>query len=1128
MNLSSRLYSVSYPFTNFSARSLTRILAPCILFIMVLLTTGSGICEAALDQAAVELNNRGVALMGRFDYSAAREIFLSLSKQYPDNPDIKVNLAIAVLNRQEDGDETEALSILKKVLERHPENLRAQFCTGLLELHGGRPDVAVDHFKQVIALDPADVDALYFLAQCYMQQSQPGEALPWFNRVLEIDPYLLSAYYGSFQANQRLRNRKEARAMLNEFKRLKENPRSRAIEFKYMKMGQKSEVSSIDAPRPKFLPKPDGPLFASARDLAPSGSSSWTGDNRTSITYCDINGDDRLDIFIAGGFKTPEGSGNAVLLQTSPEGAYRLEPAHPLAGVQKVNAALWGDYDNDGLTDVYLLRNGPNQLWHQQPAGQWQDVGEATMTRGGDEHTVDGAFMDADHDGDLDLFLVNADGPNELFNNNLDGTFRPLAGEFGLAGTETASRAVLAADLDSDRDVDLLVVNRKPPHEVFINHLVWEYRSGQGWDALLNADITAAAAADTDADGRLEIHTLDSAGSMKIWRQSEKHVWEPTELKIPDDFTGRNLTGLALDDLDGDGRIEVVVYGPAGWFAAALEPDRLEILFTGQTDDRAGLKALALMASIHGPQITAWYPDGPRLWPAGSGRYQFAELMPSGREAPADSMRSNFSGIGVRFAVRVDSIWRMVDSCRLNSGPGQSLQPATVGLAGAPKIDFVAIDWSDGVFQTELNLEGARRYHITETQRQLSSCPVLFAWNGKEFGFISDLLGVGGIGYFLAPGLYSESRPYEHFMLPPDRIKAKNGRMLIKLTEPMEELTYLDAVRLKAYDLPPGWSMTLDERMGITEPYPTAEPLFYKIMVNPVKVVDVTGKDVTAAVKTPDFQAAPITPRDPRFIGLLTREQAITLTFSTPLEGPEGRALLLADGWIEYPYSQTNFAAWQAGAEYQAPSLDAAGEDGRFETVWEQFGYPAGMPHQMSIPLPKLPKDCRRLRLRTNQEIYWDRVAVVYARPCPEAKVVQLPLVAARMEQIGFPERADGPQHLPGYLFTNRRPAADMHIQEGLYTRIGPVNELLTDRDNAVAIFGPGEGVHIEFSEPETEIQAGWTRVFVVEVEGWCKDMDLYTKDGETVGPMPHLGEWTERAKELNRTFNTRFRSGRL
>ena len=83
-------------------------------------------------------------------------------------------------------------------------------------------------------------------------------------------------------------------------------------------------------------------------------------------------------------------------------------------------------------------------------------------------------------------------------------------------------------------------------------------------------------------------------------------------------------------------------------------------------------------------------------------------------------------------------------------------------------------------------------------------------------------------------------------------------------------------------------------------------------------------------------------------------------------------AVLVADGWIEYPYSQTVFAAWQAGLRYQAPTLEARAEDGSWQSVAVEFGYPAGMPRTMALPLVDLPRGTSALRLSSNMEIYWD------------------------------------------------------------------------------------------------------------------------------------------------------------
>jgi hypothetical protein len=73
-------------------------------------------------------------------------------------------------------------------------------------------------------------------------------------------------------------------------------------------------------------------------------------------------------------------------------------------------------------------------------------------------------------------------------------------------------------------------------------------------------------------------------------------------------------------------------------------------------------------------------------------------------------------------------------------------------------------------------------------------------------------------------------------------------------------------------------------------------------------------------------------------------------------------------------------------------------------------------------------------------------------------------------------------------------------------------------------VFGPGEEIHLEFAASAPP-SAGWTRRFVLEMRGWCKDMDLYTQDGDTVEPLP--GVRATAAAELQRRYTTRYESGR-
>ena len=173
-------------------------------------------------------------------------------------------------------------------------------------------------------------------------------------------------------------------------------------------------------------------------------------------------------MFIAAALAGPdEQTWNAVVLRDGT--SWKLALEHPLTKIDAVRTALWGDFDNDALTDVYLCRAGKNQLWRHVAANQWEDVTDSSETDGGELDTVDGAMFDADHDGDLDLFLVQRDGQNELLNNNLNGTFRPIGQQQGVAGDGRASHGVLVADLDNDRDADMIVLNDELPHDIYIN-----------------------------------------------------------------------------------------------------------------------------------------------------------------------------------------------------------------------------------------------------------------------------------------------------------------------------------------------------------------------------------------------------------------------------------------------------------------------------------------------------------------------------------------------------------------------------------------------------------------------------------------------------------------------------------
>jgi hypothetical protein len=1076
--------------------------------------TGPAVRDASLVLAV----NRGVAEMGQYDFSAAAATFTGLAESYPSEAGISLNLALALINRQGDGDAANAERLLAAIADDAEVGTRAAYALGLLRLYAGRDAEAAPLLSKVAAAAPRDPYPAYFAGQARLATA-PDEALAWFSKAQALDPQLRSAFYGAFQALQRLGRADDAAAMLTRFQALERDPRAQLAEFKYTRMGPLAMAVTLDVPTradAETLPPVAAMAFAPAQPIAfpeiPAGAG-----RSASITATDINGDGEVDLFLADAVAGRHP--NVVVFGGSDTRMFEL--AHPLSSVRSVRSALWGDIDDDGLVDVVLLRSGATAIWRQSPAGQWRDVTASMRAATPDVDAVDGALFDADHDGDLDIWLVNARGPNELLNNNGDGTFRRIAAQAGLGGDRRPSRGVAVADLDGDRDHDIVVLKASPPHEVFLNDRVWAYRPAAGFDAFKAADVSAAIVADADADGQVELYTAGPSG-LQLWQPDGAGTWTAATIGS----TGGSFQGsLAVADVDGDGGLDLVAGRERGWAAWSLRAAGAGPI---ADETASGVTAWAVVQHDpgRGPSMVGLSSSGLVEWRPAQHRPPYVTLAPTGREVASDQRRSNTSGIGTRLAVRAGSQWTVVDTVRTASGPGQSLQPVSVGLGGSggTRADFVSVLWSDGILQTEIDLAAGRVHRIQETQRQLSSCPVLFTWDGTGFRFVTDILGVGGIGFLERPGVYSPPHPYERVLLPDGMLAARHGRYQLVLGEPMEEVAYLDRAALVVYDLPPGWQMALDERKAIAGAVPTGAPVFYREERLPRRVVNDRGDDVTAATATADLLAAPPGAVDPRFIGRTARH-AVTLEFDSAIERGPGTPVLMIDGWVEYPYAQTVFAAWQAGAPYQAPTLEARDRQGRWHAVAPEFGYPAGMPRRMTLPLATLPRDTVALRLHTTQEIYWDRLSVVYSEPAPEVVVRKADLAAAAVRASGFARRTTGPQRTPHYDYARRVPLLDTRHPRGWYSRFGPVAPLVEHDDDAVAIIGPGEEVLLEFEAPDTPPPAGWTRRVVLDAKGWCKDMDLYTKDGETVAPLP--GEDSALRRSLHARFNTRYEGGR-
>ncbi len=99
--------------------------------------------------AVIEQHDRGVALMGQFDYAAAHDVFAALEEQHPTWADVKIDLAISKLNRREPDDVANAEALLDSVIRSHPDKLRAKYCRAILLLYAAEPERACSISKRL-------------------------------------------------------------------------------------------------------------------------------------------------------------------------------------------------------------------------------------------------------------------------------------------------------------------------------------------------------------------------------------------------------------------------------------------------------------------------------------------------------------------------------------------------------------------------------------------------------------------------------------------------------------------------------------------------------------------------------------------------------------------------------------------------------------------------------------------------------------------------------------------------------------------------------------------------------------------------------------------------------------------
>lgn len=267
----------------------------------------------------------------------------------------------------------------------------------------------------------------------------------------------------------------------------------------------------------------------------------------------DYDLDGRIDLWLPNGADLPgtEPRREPRALLARNRGGWRFDGVTAVAGLLHeaygVGATV-GDVDGDGFPDLFTSNFGPKRLWRNMGDGTFADVTAAAGVADGDKLGAGVAMLDADGDGDLDIYCANYvrfgyEGhvsprirgvpvyhgprdyeawPDTLFRNEGDGTFTDAGAESGIAAVAAPGMGVVCFDADDDGDTDVFVLDDVAANLLFLNdgHGHFEeaaLEAGVAYDAVGQANGGMGVdCGDFDNDGWLDLWTTTSQGQRPI------------------------------------------------------------------------------------------------------------------------------------------------------------------------------------------------------------------------------------------------------------------------------------------------------------------------------------------------------------------------------------------------------------------------------------------------------------------------------------------------------------------------------------------------------------------------------------------------------------------------------------
>lgn len=1071
----------------------------------------------------------GLAALQVGDDVRAESELTKATQLAPDEPASWANLGLLSLRQRNLDAASERLEKARAIV---PDNSRIQVLIAILESARGRAQEATGALRKAIELDPKNLKAIYMLAEETERQNDEAsasEAQNLLRKILEIQPDNLAV---QLEATRVAAKRNDAEALKNlvarigersaswppevqqQFKALQDavtggdtraaatriaflkNVLVRVPEYRNSLAAVKTQPGEDAEPFTQFL-KLENPVFQpAAPDEAltfnPEPVQEFQNGKWDWIGAISLDGEGAPVVAVANGREVRLASGATLPF---PGGAQSSAP--------QAHAVLAVDFNYDFKNDLVLAGAGGLRFYKQDSPNAFVDVTTQTKLPASTTGAVYlGVWQsDIDADGDMDIIASALDGPATALRNNGDGTFtetRPFEGSTGL-------RDFLWADIDSDGDADAVLLDSRGL-QVYANERGGQFRA-RTMPSGLNT-VNAIAAADINSDGKFDLLLLQADGIIRrLSDKDEGQAWETADvvsgMKLPDCMEGRFQ--IVPADIDNNGSIDIALS-----FANLPTTTKCDIpvpqTSVALSDQTGGFKKLGAIQNVGLFSVADMNGDGQldllglsisgspvRAVGKGSKNYHWQQIRPRAAQATGDQ-RINPFGIGGEMEIRSGLLVQK----QLITGP-----LVHFGLGEQQSADVVRVVWPNGSVRAEFDLK-ADQTVVTE-QRLKGSCPFLFAYDGHAMKFVKDAVPwSSAIGLRINTlGTARVEATEEWYKIRGDELKPHDGYYDLRFTAELWETYYYDQLALMTVDHPVGTDIFVDERFVI----PPAK-LAITTVQTPHKIaraVDDQGQDVTNIVSELDEKYLDTFGRGD-YQGV-TRDHYVEVDLGedVPTSGP---LYLIAYGWMHPTDSSINVAISQ-GQKYKPKPLSLEVPDGKggWTVAQPNLGFPAGRKKICLFDLTNVfrPNTPHRLRLRTNLEVFWDKLEWAVGAPDAQLKTTKLDPDVADLHYRGYsvinkPDQSS--PEVPEY----ERIASSKQIWRdlvGYYTRFGDVRELLKAADDRYLIMNAGDEMSLRFTEQPAP-PAGWVRDFIIMGDGWIKDGDYNSTFSKTVEPLPY------------------------